>query len=157
MTAASDLWAAVVAGYDSDGLVSLTNIRNRGATTADSNAGESAAQDVVDLWPLYAQAAYDPLDAQHVVVGKRAVIAVLWSRGGTASSIAKVEYDEVFGDEGLISKVRKTGARARPGPSSSSGSRASSEVTSGRAVRPWSDPESISQTHLPRRIIAEDY
>ena len=32
---ATALWAAVVADYDTDGLVSLTNIRDRSATTIE--------------------------------------------------------------------------------------------------------------------------
>jgi hypothetical protein len=92
MTDAADLWTAVVASYNADGLLQLTNIRNRAATSIDTAVGQSAAQGVIDVWPVYAQSAYDATNATHVEVAKRGVIAMLWSRGGTASQIAKIEW-----------------------------------------------------------------
>lgn len=152
--AAADLWAAVVSSYDVDGLVSLTNFRDRSGTTVNTAAGESAAQGVIDVWPLYAQTDYDDNNPQHVEVGKFAVIAILWRRGGTSSSIAKVEWDEVFGAEGMVARVKMTGARGRPGPVSNSGVQQRSELVNGRAVRGWSDVDSLPTGILPLRRTA---
>ena len=105
MTDATDLWAAVVVSYDSDGLISLTNLNDRSATTIATAVGEDAALGVLNLWPAYAQEEYDASDSLHVEVGKRATIAMLWERGGSSATIAKVEWDEVFSADGLISKV----------------------------------------------------
>ncbi len=158
MTAQSDLWAAVVVSYDNDGLVSLSNIRSRAGQTINTTRGEDAALGVINLWSIYAQEDYDAADSTHVEVAKRGTIAMLWERGGASSAIAKVEWDEVFSADGLIAKVRRTGARGRQGPSSNSGVSQKSELTStGRRIRPWSDPASLPiHSVLPRRTIAED-
>ena len=99
---ATALWAAVVVSYDADGLITLSNIRDRSATTIDTTAGEDAAQGVIDLWPVYAQETYDASDSTHVEVAKQAVIALLWRRGGSSTTIAEVKWDEIFSPEGLI-------------------------------------------------------
>ena len=157
MTDATDLWAAVKTSYDSAGLVPLPNIRDRSATTIDDTVGTDAAQGVIDLWPAYAEEAYDGTSALHVEVGKRAVIAMLWQRGGTASEIAKVEWDEVFSSDGLLARVRRTGARGHAEPSSNSGVSQSSELTSdGGRVRGWSDPAALPLNWLPRRTNVEE-
>lgn len=156
---ASTLWTSVTSAYDAAGLITLTNIRDRSAASIDTTAGESAAQEVIDLWPIYAQETFDATDSTHLAVGRRATIAVLWQRGGTATQIAKVEWDEVFGDDGMISKVKRTGPRARAGPTTNSGIQQSSErTTSGERVRGWSDPAALpdGRGFLPGRVIAED-
>jgi hypothetical protein len=150
---ATALWAAVVASYDADGLLALTNIRDRTATAINATVGQSAAQAVIDLWPAYAQESYDAANPLHVEVGKRATIAVLWSRGGTSAEIARVEWAEVFGDGGMVEKVRNTGARARVGPVTNSGIQPSRDQTiDGRPVRGWSDPASLPAGFLPRSM-----
>lgn len=146
MAAADDLWTAVVAAYDSDGLVTLTNIRDRSATTIDTAAGTAAAQAVIDLWPAYAQVVYDEFDALHVEAGILGVIAMLWRRGGTASRIEQVKWEEVFGDDGVLSKIKRTGARGRQGPASDSQFQPSVYT---RAQRPWSDRGSLPPGLLP--------
>lgn len=157
MSDAIDLWDAVVAAYNEDGLVQLTNVRDRSATGINSAVGQSAAQAVIDLWPVYAQSDYDATNPTHVEVGKRGVIAVLWSRGGTASQIAKIEWGEVFGDDGMITKVRRTGARGRRGPASNSGVRQKAERDeSGGMVRGWSDIDALPANWLPTRRSASD-
>lgn len=158
MTAVA-LWTSVLANYEQEGLVTLTNPRNNGATAVNTSYGESAAQEVIDLFPIYGQVVYDATNSQHVTVGRRAVIAVLYARGGTASTIAEVEWKEVFGDEGLIVRLKRTTARARQGPASNSGVRQRSELTSdGQRVRDWSGPDSLpgGRNYMPRRVIAED-
>lgn len=152
--AATALWAAVVLDYDSDGLLSLTNPRNPAASSIDTTTGESAAESVVNLWPVYAQAVYDSADAQHVEVAKLAVIAVLWRRGGTSTNIERIKWDEVFGANGAVESLRNTAARARPGPSSNSGVRQEAETTAdGREVLGWSDPDALpgGRKYLPSR------
>lgn len=139
MTDASDLWAAVVASYDIDGLITLTNIRVTDQDGVNTTVGESAAQAVIDLWPVYAEEDYAASNATHVEIGKEGVIAVLWRRGGSATSIAEVKWTEVFGDSGMISRVMKTGPRGRQGPSSNSGVSQKSETVNGRSIKGWSD------------------
>lgn len=147
---ATALWAAVVADYDADGLISLTNIRDRSATTIDTAAGEAAAQAVINLWPVYAQAEYDAANAVHVEVAEMGVIAMLWRRGGSSSQIEQVKWDEVFGDEGLIARVRRTGPRGRAAPSSNSGVQQAPERDgSGRLVRGWADTQSLPANYMP--------
>lgn len=157
MTAAT-LWTAVKADYDSDGLITLTNIRDRSASTIDDTVGQAAAQAVINLWPVYAQETYDSADAAQVEVAEMGVIAMLWRRGGSAATIAKVEWDSVFASDGLVSKVKRTGARARSQPSSNSGVSQKSELTaSGGQVRGWSDRDSLPPSYLPiRRTANED-
>ena len=157
MSDQSELWAAVVVSYDGDGLITLTNIRDRSATSVDTSVGQDAALGVINLWPAYAQEAYDSTDDLHVEVGKRATIAMLWERGGTSSAIAKVEWDEVFSPEGLIARVRRTGARGRQGPNSNSGVTQKTERTAGGGkYRGWSDRESLPTSWMPKRITAQD-
>ena len=112
------IWTAVKLRYDADGLITLTNTRDRTATTIDDTAGTEAANGVINIWPAYAQVTFDVSDNLHVEVAVRGTIANLWERGGSAASIAKVEWDEVFSADGLISKVRETGPRGRQGPTS---------------------------------------
>jgi len=153
---ATALWAAVVADYDTDGLISLTNIRDRSATTIDTAVGEAAAQGVINLWPIYAQTDYDPDNPVHVEVAELGVIAMLWRRGGSASAIEQVKWDEVFGDEGLITRLRRTGPRGRQRPSSNSGvQQAPERDASGRAVRGWSDLQSLPANYMPLRRTVE--
>jgi len=157
MTDATDLWTAVVASYDEDGLITLTNIRDRAATTINTAVGQDAAQGVINLWPVYSQADYDGSNALHVEVAKMGVIALLWRRGGTAASIAKIEWDEVFSDEGTISKVRRTGARGRGRPSSNSGVMQRAETDgNGNLIRGWSDRDSLPVNWLPTQRSAAD-
>lgn len=156
MTAASELWDAVTARYDSSGLVTLTNIRDRSATAIDDAVGEVAAQSVIDLWPLYAQVDYDQTNATHVEVAVFGVIAVLWRRGGAASSIEQVKWDTVFGPDGAIAKVKMTGPRGRAHPVSNSGVRTSSERTSsGEDVLGWSDAANLPPNYAPRTTPAD--
>lgn len=156
MTAAA-LWTDVKANYETEGLVTLTNPRDNNATSIDDTYGQSAAQEVIDFFPLYAQTDYDASDSQHVAVGRRGVIAVLYERGGAASTIAKVEWDEVFGDGGLMERLKRTEPRARQAPSTNSGVRQKSELADGRSVRGWSDPASLpgGRSYMPRRVIVD--
>ena len=154
MTAVA-LWAAVVASYDNAGLVTLTNIRDRAATVIDTAVGEAAAQSVIDLWPAYVQEAYDAADALHVEAGIRAVIATLFERGGTSANIVEVKWEEAFGDDGILSKVRRTGARARQGPVSNSNVTQATGLTAGGArFRGWADRESLPVNFLPAQTSA---
>lgn len=159
MSDATTLWASVVANYPEPALVSLTNIQDNSSVSVDTSVGESAAQEVIDLWPIYAQSDFDVTNSTHVTVGRRGVIAVLWERGGTSTEIAKVRWDDVFSNEGLIARVRRTGPRGRRTPSSNSGVTQSSELVNGRQIRGWSDPDSLplGRGYLPQRRVADDY
>jgi hypothetical protein len=154
MADADDLWSAVKADYDVDGLVSLTNIRDRGATTIDDSVGTNASQAVINLWPMYAQVSYDPASALHVEVAEMGVIAMLWRRGGAASSIEQVKWEEVFGDRGMVAMIRQTSARGRIAPSSNSGTKTSSETVNGQKVYGWTDKASLppSADYRPRSV-----
>lgn len=157
MSAAGDLWTAVKADYDPEGLLTLTNIRNPAATTIDDANGSAAAQAVIDLWPLFAQAEYDPADNANLQVAEMGVIAMLWRRGGASSVIEQVKWDEVFGSSGLLVKLRDTNARARIVPVSNSGvSQAPERDAGGSTVRGWSDRESLPVGVLSNRISATD-
>ena len=103
----------------------------------------------IRLWPAYAQVAFDETDGLHLEVGAKAVVAVLWERGGTSSSIEQVKWDTVFGGDGMIEKVRSTNPRGRPGPSSNSGTITTAE--SGTQYG-WSDPASMPPGFLPRKF-----
>lgn len=146
---AAELWTAVKAAYSAPGLTQLTNPNNRAATSINDTVGTSAAQAAIDQWPLYAQEQYDDANPQHVVVGLRAVIAVLWSRGATSSTIGKVEWSEVFGDDGLVGRIRKVGPRGRAGPVSNSGVQTQPENHDGRPVQGWSDRGAMPLGILP--------
>jgi hypothetical protein len=149
MTDATDLWAAVEAHYNAQDLLNLTNLHDPTAITADDTVGVEVSQSVIDLWPAYAQVAYDSSDALHVEVAMMGVIAKLWERGGTAVSIAKMKWDEVFTD-GVIQRLKMTGPRAHAGPSSNSEVTSSSELRSdGTRNRPWSDPKALPIGILP--------
>lgn len=149
MTDQADLWAYVTTIYDADGLTSLTNIRDRAATTADANVGTAAALSVIRLWPAYAQVDFDVDDGLHLEVAAAGVIAMLWRRGGAATSIEVVKWDTVFGDDGMISKVKRTDPRGRPGPSSNSGTITTQE--SGTQYG-WSDRSSLPPGYLPGKF-----
>lgn len=141
-----DLWTYVASIYDTDGLIPLTNIRDRSATAIDSAVGVAAALSAIRLWPAYAQVDFDVADGLHLEVAAKAVIAVLWERGGTSSSIEQVKWEAVFGDGGLIEKVKRTNPRSRPGPSSNSGTITS--VESGTRYG-WADKASLPPGILP--------
>lgn len=151
------IWTAVKARYDNSGLISLTNIRSRSASEVDDDVGTEAANGVLNLWPRFAQVAFDVTDGAHIEVAVRGTIANLWERGGSSAAIAKVEWDEVFSDTGLIGRLRRTGARGRQGPSSNSGVTQSSELTStGKRTLPWSDRKALPPgSMLPRRMIED--
>ena len=152
---ATALWAAVVASYSEQTLIDLTRVNDQASSTISTTVGESAAQEVIDLWPLYAQVAFDVTNAAHVAVGKHATIAVLWCRSPSAQ-VAKVEWGEVFGEDGMIGRVRLTGARAHTVARSNSGVQQASELDNGIAVRGWSDRESLPGGLLPSRLTARD-
>ena len=141
-----DLWTYVKTVYDTDGLITLTNIRDRSASAIDDTAGTAAALSVLQLWPAYAQVDYDGTDALHKEVAAFGTIAMLWRRGGAATTIEQVKWDEVFGDGGLIEKVRRTDPRSHRGPSTNSGTITSTE--SGTKYG-WSDRRSMPVGFLP--------
>jgi len=150
MTAATELFEAVKVAYDSAGLITLTNIRDRTGTTIDETVGDNTAQSVIDLWPAWANVAYDSTNALHVEVAIEGVIALLWRRGGTATEIEKVKWDQVFGDDGMISKVKDTGPRGRKGPSSNSNvTQHSGLLSNGARRRPWADVISLPHGIMP--------
>lgn len=156
MSDASELWAAVKNSYDEASLISLTNINNPSATSINDTVGEDAAQTVINLWPLYAEVSYDSTDDLHVEIAKRGVIAVLWSRGGTATSISKVEWEDVFGPNGLLNRLRNISPRSRQAPASNSGVSQKSETVNGSKIRGWSERCVLPDGILPEVHTADD-
>lgn len=152
MTEQSELWDSVKVSYDAKSLRQLSNINNNNATTINDTIGIDAALEVINLWNMHAQIDYDSTDASHVAVARRGTIAVLWDRGGTSSKISEVKWDSIFGTEGLIQRVRKTGPRGRQGPATNSGVTQTAENASGRNVKGWSDYDASGAEFMaPRR------
>ena len=140
------LWAYVKTVYNSTGLTTLTNIGAPEATAIDNDVGTAAALSTINLWPAYAQVSFDVSDALHLEVAAVGVIALLWRRGGASSEIEQVKWDTVFGDGGMIEKVRRTDPRAHRGPKSNSGTITSQE--SGTQYG-WSDKAALPPGYLP--------
>lgn len=151
MTAAI-LWQSVVESYETTGLIQLTNLRNRAAEVIDTAVGESAAQEVIDLWPVYAQQPFEAADGSALAVGRHAVIAVLWRRGGMSLEVGKVEWDHVFGPGGMVEQYKQGTSRAQGIPKSNSRVRTRPEAQGGRMVQGWSDRDSLPHGVLPRQI-----
>lgn len=156
MSDATDLWTLVKTEYATAGLLTLTNVRDPGASAIDDTVGEAAAQAVIDLWPRYAQEAYDSTDGAHKQVAKEGVIAILYRRGGTSTQIARVKYEDVFSPDGMIAEVRKTGPRSHQVVSTNSGLQHRREDHNGRKKRPWADNVSMPTGWLPRGNSVED-
>lgn len=151
---ATALWAAVVDGYEANGLIQLTNPRDRSAVAIDTTYGEKIAQSVIDIFKAYTQVDYDSSDALHVEVGMAACIALLWRRGGTSTNIEKVKWEEVFGGEGMANVLKKTDPRGHEGPSTNSGLTQPAENCEGGTYLPWSHPRALpgGYSYLPQRI-----
>ncbi len=149
------VWAYTKTVYDAAGLVTLTNVRDRTATAIDDDVGTAAAASVLNLWPLYVQASFDVTDATHVEVAARGVIAILWERGGAATSIERQKWDTIFGAGGIAERLRNTGARGRPGPASTSGVTSSGDSDDGTLRRPWADRRSLPPGFLPNSMPAD--
>ncbi|MAH48802.1 hypothetical protein CMI37_23445 [Candidatus Pacearchaeota archaeon] len=147
MTDQSDLWTAVQLDYVAAGLISLTNVHDTTATSVNDTVGTAASLSVIELWPVLAQEDYDGTDAAHVQIAGFGVIALLWRRGGTATEIEKIKWSEF---EELMTRLKRTNARARLTPTSNSSTTQSSEQSSsGRNIRPWSDSDSMPMGTLP--------
>lgn len=146
------VWTAVVARYDNDSLVSLTNINDRDQGSIDTTVGTEAANGTLNLWPAYAQVEFDVSDGLHLEVAVRGTIAMLQERGGTSTDVAKIEWEEVFANDGLMGKVKRTGPRGRQGPSSNSGVTTPAETSNGRAVIGWSHRNNFPWMTPSRRL-----
>ncbi len=157
MTAAIDLWAAIGVSYDTASLRSLTNIHDRAATSVNDTVGVDASQGAINLFPIYAQVDYDETNDLHVEVGKRAVIALLWERGGTAAQAAKQEWDEVFTD-GVVERLKREGPRARVIPKSNSGVTQQTEtLADGSRPMPWADRSALPSGLMPGRRSSDPF
>lgn len=143
------VWAYVKTIYDSTGLLTLTNVRDRSATTIDDAVGTAAALSVLNLWPAYTQVDFDVADTLHLEIAARGVIAILWERGGAATSIERTKWDSIFGAGGLADALKRTSPRGRPGPSSNSAIQTSREDDGGTTPYGWSDRRSLPPGILP--------
>tara|TARA_R100001510_G_C7605048_1_gene170497 strand:+ start:534 stop:998 length:465 start_codon:yes stop_codon:yes gene_type:complete len=150
---AAALWTTCKSNYDTQGLVELTNIRDRTATTIDDTVGEAAAQAVINLWPIYTQVDYDSTSALHVEIAMQGVISLLYRRGGASTQIEQVRWESVWDDEGLMGRLRKTNVRGRKPPKISGNIKASRPS---RQSKPWSDSQSLPVNYLPRQFDQDD-
>lgn len=144
MTAAEDLFEALKLAYDKDGLVTLTNIRDRTKTVIDEIYGDATAQSVIDLWPAYVQIDYDETNALHVEVAMEMLVALFQKRGGYATTISEITWDQAIA---MLDRVKKTGPRGREGPQSN----APDLSASGSELAPWSDESSFAEGIYPTR------
>ena len=92
-------------------------------------------------------------DPANIAVAIRWVISVLYERGGFSAEIAREEYKEVVSDDnGLISRLRRTGARGRQAPSTSA-----PDLSNGKELRPYSHIKSLPVGFMPStRTVASD-
>lgn len=153
MAAKDDLWAAVQGSYSEATLVSLTRIDDPDESTIDATFGLNACADVIALWPAYAQVDFDSTSGLHLAAAKQAVIALFWKRGGVASEAQRIEWEDVWGPDGPIVKIQRTGPRARISPSSNSDLQTTGD-TAGQFG--WADPASLPDGTLPTNANAED-
>lgn len=135
--AASELWAAVKSRYDEQGLISLTNIRKRNAGSINNDVGEQAADDVILAFYTDVQTDYDHTSDYHLAVGVEGVIAMLWKRGGTAATIAKVKWEDWVERAKTLKNVEPRG-HAEPNTTSGLQPTKDGENISGRR-HPWAD------------------
>lgn len=154
MSDASELWRKVEESYDVATLRALTNVRDRSPSGINVAVGERAAADIVAMWPAIVQNEYDSTDTLHVAAAVFATYALLWRRGGTATSAQRVKWDEAVE---FMERVRDTGPRAHAAPGSSSGVRSPREDADGRKKLPWSHRKAIPQGQLPNQTDATGY
>lgn len=154
-TDVSTLWSAVQSRYVTSILARLTNVEAPEATSINSTVGQSACTTVLGLWPAYAQIDFDRTNDLHIEVAVSGVIAELWRRGGSASSAAKVEWEQVWGSGGMVEQLRRTDPRSHRAPQTNSGVQQTAEDRYGRKIMGWSDIDALPHGVLPRRRLAD--
>lgn len=156
MTDATDLWASVESHYDANTLTQLTNVKDVTATSADDTHGALVAQEFIDLFPQYAETDYDASDTTHVAIGRHGVVALLRKYRGSTSEVAQRDWDEVFGTDGMLVRLKLTNARAHGVPQSNSDTTRTAETSGGRNTKDWSDPDTLpgGSSFLPSRETA---
>ena len=133
---AADLWTAVKARYDEQGLLELTNPRDVTASAADDTKGELAATGVIEWFPTYVQEEYDSTSVPHVNMASMGVIALLFEWGGTTHKIGEMRWDK------WIERARSfasTHARARISPATSVPATKNPSDAPTTPHTPWSD------------------
>lgn len=152
------LWTAVKAAYVTEALLPITNIHDETATSINDTVGTEAARQLIGIWPSYAEVTFAIANEAHLMVAIEGTVAILQRRGGTSSATAKRQWDDVFGEGGMLVRLKLTSPRGHLGPSSNSGVTQKAETVNGQRVRPWSDPVSLpggGQFLLPRRVISD--
>lgn len=153
MADADTIWTAVKTAFAVDLLIPLTNIMDRSVNAIDDTVGTNAAQRGLDYWEMYSEVVFDVASTTHVTVAVRATMAILLEAGGVSSEMAQLEWDEVFGANGLLLKLKNVTARGRQGPATN----APDTDSSGQTVKGWS--ESYPRGTVPRRrnVTTEDW
>lgn len=147
MPAEDDLWTAVKDRYDEQGLISLTNVRDRSKKVIDDDTGTQAAADVILSYYIDVQADYDETSAIHVMLATEGVIAMLWKRGGTAATIQRVKWEDWIARAQALKGVEPRGHAA---PGTNSTLQPTRDCYGHTPCRPWADKINFRGL-LPRR------
>jgi len=142
------LWTAVKAAYDASFLLPITSVNDRTATSigsAQNTVGTAAAEQLIGLWPHYTEVAFSVTDTGHLAVAIRGTVAILLERASVGSEQAAKEWQEVFGDSGMMRRIKVTGPRGHPTPKSN----APDKTSAGAVKRGWSDTLSLPIGTLP--------
>jgi len=151
---AATLWTATKARKDAYAILSLTNPRDTSAVTPNDSVGEQAAADVLGFWSIYAQEDFDESNEAHLVAAVEGVVAQLWRRNAPTSEAADRAWKLVFGDDGMVAKIRSTGPRSAQGPVIA---RRRDEVSrDGYALRSFGDRRNVPAGVLPKRRREDD-
>jgi hypothetical protein len=138
------IWTEVKEVYPSSALIALTNVHNRTATVIDDTSGTRAAEHVLGMWDSYIEESFDATDIKHLAHAVEGTMAVLYRRGGSNSQQANEQWDRVFGDSGMFSKLRRTAARSRRGPGGTG-----PDLKSGREQYGYSHRRAMPPGYMP--------
>lgn len=149
------VWTETKAAKDPNVLRALTRPRDTSATMIDDAVGERAAADALAFWEMHAQTPFDAANPQHLAVAVEATIAQLWRRNAPTSDAAERTWRTVWGDDGLVAKLRATGPRGAQGPAL--GYAYDTRNARGRRRRDFGDRRDYPRGILPRpRFERED-
>ena len=146
---AAAVWTATKASKDAGTLRALTNPRDTSATAPNDTVGTQAAADALAHWSSHAQTPFDAADPAHLAAAVEATIAQLWRRNAPSSEAASRTWSIVWGDSGLVSKLRDTGPRGAQAPLL--GYAHDDRDSQGRRPYDYGDRRALPHGLLPRR------